>query len=310
MIKRKFHTMQRSSISIIMTMVMPLAFVLPFSSFSYKTGAVVAALTMTNSLPRSTKSATWRIALNIGRERFTSMPSNWASSGARMPLVFQCNFTDDHEIIPLDDGYVRYTGRNGEVVKPVVKGNWSYTPENQDFSFTLYFPECMSRNDVSLEADTTILCQGKLYTVQDMKELNGVFYDARRKTDEAAKDVTDITKRRMAPKKWDKEQEKWVKRYKEDSMFVNLGKRLKLVMATTEEQSKSSQRPKDAMLSLDSGPFPGIGVDNNVFIEKGGTVKVVKKGGIWSIMGSDAVVGSWSAEPVTGKAASYYRPTY
>eukprot|EP00957_Ditylum_brightwellii_P039774 3011191-Ditylum_brightwellii.AAC.1 len=64
------------------------------------------------------------------------------------------------------------------------------------------------------------------------------------------------------------------------------------------------------MVSLDTGPFPGIDVDDRVFIEKGGTVKVMKKGGILNILGSDTAVGSWSTDSVTGNAASYYQPTY
>eukprot|EP00957_Ditylum_brightwellii_P200158 15259007-Ditylum_brightwellii.AAC.1 len=64
------------------------------------------------------------------------------------------------------------------------------------------------------------------------------------------------------------------------------------------------------MLSLDTGPCPGVDADDKVFIEKGGTVKVMKKGGILNIMSSDAAVRSWSTESVTGKAASYYWPTY
>eukprot|EP00957_Ditylum_brightwellii_P102680 7825676-Ditylum_brightwellii.AAC.1 len=81
-------------------------------------------------------------------------------------------------------------------------------------------------------------------------------------------------------------------------------------MATREEQSYSLQWPKNTMLSLDSGLFPGIDVDDKVSIEKGGTVKVMQEGGILSSMGSDAVVGSWSTKSVTGKAASYYCPTH
>eukprot|EP00957_Ditylum_brightwellii_P155125 11809276-Ditylum_brightwellii.AAC.1 len=81
-------------------------------------------------------------------------------------------------------------------------------------------------------------------------------------------------------------------------------------MATREEQSKILQQPKDIMLSMDSGLFPDIDVDDNVCIEKIGIVKVEKKGGILSIIGSDADVRSWSTEPVTGNAASYYQPTY
>eukprot|EP00957_Ditylum_brightwellii_P049001 3718201-Ditylum_brightwellii.AAC.1 len=67
-----------------------------------------------------------------------------------------------------------------------------------------------------------------------------------------------------------------------------MGKRLKPVMDIGEEQN----------------------VDDKVFLEKGGIVKVMKKGGILSIMGSDAVIGSWSVDSVTGKASSYYWPTY
>eukprot|EP00957_Ditylum_brightwellii_P061937 4700524-Ditylum_brightwellii.AAC.1 len=64
------------------------------------------------------------------------------------------------------------------------------------------------------------------------------------------------------------------------------------------------------MLSLDTGESPGVDINDKVFIEKGGTVKVMKKGGILNIMGIDAIVGSWSTESVTGKVESYYQPTY
>jgi len=284
---------------------------LPYSSTTMSAAALQIPKTTTTTsmmmknLPESSVAAAagWRIALNIGRERFTSMPSNWASSGARLPLVFPCNFTtQQNEVIPIK-GEVRYVDSRGEVVKPITKGNWTLDPPNQNnaqrkLTFTLTFPETMNRNNVILDAGTTVHCEGLLYTVQDIKDLNAQFYKARDKTDDAARRVSDISKRRDAPKKWDFEQQKWVKRYKEDSLFANLGKRVKLFGANMEEKRKSKKRPKATMLSVDSGPFPGL--EGEVFIAKGGIVRG----------SNNAVMGTWSAEPITDRPASYFRPTY
>ena len=241
----------------------------------------------------------WRVALDIGREPFTTMPKSWGSSGARFPLVIKCNFTDDNAVGSIS-GDVRFTAAGGEVIAPVEPGTWSLS-NNRDLSFTLTFPEQMERNGVEI-GPCTISCEGLLYTKEDLKALDEEFYRVRAITDKSNADVKEMKSRREAPKKWNFETNRWEKRYKDESIFLNVGKRLKQAIAINVEKIKSEDRPNPSTLSLEPGEFPGI--DCDVFISRNGKVKM--KGGN---MGGD-IIGTWRAEPINDNAASYYRPSY
>ncbi len=242
----------------------------------------------------------WRIAFNVGREPFTTMPRSWASTGARFPFVVKCNFTDDGQVLSIS-GNVRYTiALEGEVVKPVQSGSWSLK-NDRHFTFSLKFPEEMKRNGVEL-GPCEIICEGLLYTKNDLDALNRDFYEARSVTDNINAEVKEARRQREAPKKWNFETDRWEKRYQDESIVATVGKRLKQFKAGIVEESKSKKRPKPLELSLESGQFPGINC--GVYIKKGGTIKL-KGGGV-----GDAIIGTWGAEPINDNPASYYRPSY
>jgi len=257
--------------------------------------AVVIATPVTSAL--QTTACGWRVALNIGREPLTLMPPSWASSGARLPLVIKCDFTADGQVVS-QKGEVRFTGPSGEVVKPVGKGEWSLR-SNRFLSFTLNFPESLCKRDVELDAGTTVVCEGLVYSKGDLNAMNQRFYEARDKTDVVANDLI-FSRQKQAPRVWDKEKGKWVERYSETKV-LDATKRIKLFFLEGAEKREMSKRPNLTQLSLDSGPFPGV--DGNVFVAKTGLVKS-KKGPL------NPVIGTWSAEPINDNPASYYRPSW
>ena len=242
----------------------------------------------------------WRVALDIGREPFTTMPQSWAATGARFPLVMKCNFTDDGEVGSIT-GDVKYTiAVVGEVTKPVQAGLWSLR-NDRDLSFTLKFPEKMERNGVEL-GPCEIICEGLLYTKKDLKKMDQNFYEVRSITDDINAQVKEAKQRKEAPKKWNFETNQWEKRYRDESFVSTFGKRLKQFRAGIVEETESKKRPTPLELSIEAGDFPGI--DSVAYMKKRGVIKM-KGGGM-----DDGVIGTWSAEPINDNPASYYRPTF
>ena len=113
--------------------------------------------------------AVWRLSLNVGRERGTWMPEDWAKSGARLLLPVEAEFTAEQfleepeplvgrtcfVVKPLGDA--TFVGAGGTVRVPVRRGAWSVTPPEAGkrpalLRFWLDFPEECARNDVVLPA--------------------------------------------------------------------------------------------------------------------------------------------------------------
>jgi hypothetical protein len=252
---------------------------------------------MSESKPKSpSQSGCWRVALDMGREPFSTMPSSWAKSGARFPLVIKCNFTD-HGIVSAISGDVRYTAAQGEMVTPVEPGTWKLSDDNRKLSFTLNFPDMIERNGVKI-GRCTITCQGLLYTESDLNALDREFYRVRSITDDANAQLKEMNRRQEAPKKWNFDQEKWVKRYDDENLLSKLSKRVNQFVAQRQELSKSKIRPKPSSLSLESGAFPGV--DCNAYIGRKGTI----------LLNGSGVIGTFAAEPMNDSPASYYRPSY
>ena len=239
-------------------------------------------------------SSGWRIALNIGREPWTQMPSSWASSGCRLPIVVKCDFTPDKKVIP-QDSVVKFTGPDGQVVHPIGTGTWELT-DAKNLQFSLEFPTTLTRRDVVLEP-CTMTCSGLLYSKSELDDLNEAFYRARDETWKAGEAVNDIARQKEAPKKWNPETNQWEVRYQEPSLASKLAKRLELARTQQREREESAKRPNPKILSLDSGPFPGV--EGHVYIQKEGTISI-RQG--WR----DVVIGTWGAEPINGKPISYY----
>lgn len=233
----------------------------------------------------------WRVALNVGRESFTAKNPAWAASGARMPVVVECEFDGSGKVIPRRD-YVSFTGPSGEEIFPVKGGEWKLKNE-RELEFSLEFPEQMNRRDVSL-GPGTVKCQGMIYGQDKLKELNEQFYQARDQKWKAGEQVNAILDRQQAPKKWDESQGEWVARYPEESILTRLASRAQLFVAQQKESLESTKRPNPKYLSLE-GRFPGVKSPAFMY-NKDNKLKEGNNG---------PVIGSWSAEPITNTPVSY-----
>eukprot|EP00316_Scyphosphaera_apsteinii_P024231 CAMPEP_0119314186 /NCGR_PEP_ID=MMETSP1333-20130426/32001_1 /TAXON_ID=418940 /ORGANISM="Scyphosphaera apsteinii, Strain RCC1455" /LENGTH=321 /DNA_ID=CAMNT_0007319249 /DNA_START=85 /DNA_END=1050 /DNA_ORIENTATION=+ len=111
------------------------------------------------------------LTLDIGRERGTWMPAQWAASGARLSLPMRVRFSDEDVDLgfggedAINPGGSRnakklycnggsFVGAQGETVVRVSGGAWSSVPSGipgaNTLNFFLDFPEEASRNDVTL----------------------------------------------------------------------------------------------------------------------------------------------------------------
>ena len=138
------------------------------ASAADETASVDAEEAPQASAPIAT-TASWRLALNVGRESGTWMPDDWAASGARLLLPVSCEFTADQylgepeplvgrtcfRVRPL--GESTFVGAGGTVNVKVKGGAWSVAPPKPGerparLRFWLEFPEACARNDVELPA--------------------------------------------------------------------------------------------------------------------------------------------------------------
>lgn len=263
------------------------------------TGLATNTATTTATATSTTTTGPWRIALNIGREPSTSMPSEWAASGCRLPLVIKCDFNEKNgEVVPQEEN-CRFTGPDGEVVRPIQTGVWSSNNNNRNLKFSLNFPQELARRDVTIDAGTEIFCEGLVYSTNDLKRMNEKFYKSRDETWKAGEAYNEISRRKEASKKWNDETGQWEKRYGEEPLLSAFTKQMNLMNVKRKSERENSDRPNPKTLSLDSGPFPGF--DSDVYIKKEGVVKIKRRG--WR----DAIIGTWSAEPINKeKPVSYY----
>ncbi len=240
--------------------------------------------------------------MSIGREPGTGMPKDWASSGCRLPVVVQCDFQQQESdtgnqknvVVPLT-GEVRFTGPDGEVVKPVEKGEWSLDG-GRELSFTLGFPEQLVRRDVTL--DGVVKLEGLIYSVDDLRKMDEKFYEARNERWDAGEALNDVDRRKNAPRKWNSDTNQWEQRYKNEGLLPQLGKQVNLLFAEQSERQINRDRPMLKDLSLDCGPFPAV--EGDVYFRKKG--KVLLKRGFMR----ECVIGTWFAEPINDKPLSYY----
>lgn len=243
----------------------------------------------------------WRIAMNIGREpETTGMPKEWASSGCRLPVVVKCDFQPGGEgrqknTVALLDDKVRFTGPDGEVVKPVEPGEWSLSNE-REISFTVSFPEELVRRDVTLEG--TLRLEGLMYSETDLKRMNARFKEARDSTVDAGELFDSIKERQDAPRKWNDDTNQWEKRYEDEGILSTLGKRTNKFFAERKERKVNAERPILKDLALGCGPFPGV--EGDVYFKREGQV-MLKRGFL-----RECRIGTWCAEPINDKPLSYY----
>ena len=73
--------------------------------------------------------APWRVTLDIGRQPLANMPSDWARSGCRMPLVIPTDFTAENKIMPHSET-VMFTGPEGAVIRPIIGEGWELSNDD------------------------------------------------------------------------------------------------------------------------------------------------------------------------------------
>ena len=122
----------------------------------------------------SIENSEWRCTLNVGREKGTWMPDDWAASGARLSLPLILHFTDEPTRVndnALGRGGVvkrlqvvnsggTFIGKAGEEFVECVGGAWVATPRDvcgeSIVRFFIDFPGGATRNDVSIPAGRVI----------------------------------------------------------------------------------------------------------------------------------------------------------
>lgn len=233
----------------------------------------------------------WRLALDIGREPLSTMPFDWARSGCRMPIIIPSDLSKD--TIQPQKETVSFTDVGGAVVRPV-QGGGLQLKHNQELSFSLTFPEQMTRRDVTIDAGTTLYCTGRVYSKSELDRLNQAFYEAREEAWNIGGELNEMTKIEGAPKRWNEEKQRWERRNPNINPLKWAQKRMQYMSAKSKQSQANSQRPDPNVLS-ERGFFPGVNED----------AYVVKEGLIKSQSG--AVMGRWSMEPMLNRPVSYYR---
>lgn len=242
-------------------------------------------------------SAPWRVAMDIGREPLARMPSDWARSGCRMPLVFPCDFSISAEmksnILQPHSKTVSFTGPDGAVVKPIEGRKWSLSKDSKELTCCFTVPERMERRDVYIEAGTDLYLSGRVYTQTELDQLNKEYYKAREELWAAGGELGDIYDRQEASKKWNKETEKWEKRYSNENPLKFASKQLIYWGVKAKQHRIMNMRPDLNTLS-ERGSMPGV--EGGIYVAKGGVVRAAENG---------PICGTWYAEPVTGMPISY-----
>jgi len=242
-------------------------------------------------------SASWRVAMDIGREPLARMPFKWARSGCRMPLVIPCDFSTlvkkESNILQPHSNTVSFTGPDGAVVKPIVGREWSLSRGGTELTCCFTVPELMERRDVYIEAGTDLFLSVRVYTQAELDQLNKEYYEAREELWTVGGELGDMYDRQGASKKWNEDTGKWEKRYPNENPFKFASKQLRYWGAKKKQSRKKSQRPDLNSLS-DRGSLPGV--EGGIYVAKLGVVRAGKNG---------PMCGTWHAEPITSAPVSY-----
>ena len=257
----------------------------------------------TNDEIVSVESVPWRVVLDIGREPLAAaLPFDWGRSGCRMPLKIPVQFskiqsttTTTFGVTPLADT-VSFTGPEGAVVRPVEGGDYRLElldSSSSPLQLELTFPETLTRRDVSIPAGTTLQCIGTIYTQSELQRLDQEFYQARDAVWNIGQELNDRARRREAPKQWNEQSQKWEQRNNLENPLSWMERRLSYWKAKARQEETNRQRPSANELSS-VGRLPGV--DDPVYIAKGGMVRAASNG---------AVMGTWYAEPIVTDPSFY-----
>lgn len=179
------------------------------------------------------------------------------------------------------------------MVRPVTGEKWELSDDERTIALSYTMPERMERRDVYIDAGTELVLTTRVYTQDEMDQINAEYYEAREKLWKAGGEIGDIYDRQEASKKWDEESGQWVRRYEKENPLRVAQKQLFYWGAKANQGRKMAKRPDLNELS-DRGSFPGV--ERGVYFAKGGTVRAGQNG---------PVCGTWSAMPITNAPVSY-----
>lgn len=267
----------------------------------------------------------WTLRVDVGREAGTSMPADWAKSGARLPFslevdVLPTKATSEAEPKVGAGAYrlepctpvVSITGFSGAVQIPVRGGGWRVA--DGKLAFWLDFPEGSTRGDASGDTsnvwglapgvatqamDVTIpagrlLFEGLIWTDEELEQLNKEYLAARSVAWRAKEAVRKMEQAKSPVPKWSNEKQAWVSEGVDDGPVAAALKRAEASRAAMQQAQMDGRRPKRKELARDAGPWPCLG--GAVWIAKKGKVSLKQKGPLG--LGSRySELGSWSVEP-------------
>jgi hypothetical protein len=245
----------------------------------------------------ATTTAPWRVSLNLGREFATPLWESFGTSGIRFPVVVPCSFSSDGSVSPTTDTVSYVADVKGGVSKPVEGGNWKMQ-DAKKLEFSLEFPEELCKKDVLIPAGSKLVMEGVIYPQAELKKINDAFSQARVEEWKALEKIDEIQAIRDAPKRWNEESQRWEHPTVDEPLSSLFSKHWTAFVKGQERRRRNQAKPRSGVeLSARHGRFPGFAEDNQVYFGTSGVIRNQSKGGM--------VVGTWSAEPITGEPASY-----
>ena len=255
--------------------------------------------------PAGLVATTWRLSLNIGREKGTWMPAEWAASGARLALSWDVKFEESElecfgererwlQRLPAESraaGFVRrrltslsvpkYVDGGGEQLVAVSNlGAWVEGGEEtgkRALRFIVDFADGASRQDVSLQPER-LFFSTEYWPTGDLAML-------RQRHDDLAKEVDEVRQRRDA----------------HDAEMDQAGALKKMLMMRQsvvlyDEQTLVSSRLADVDAELPSELGTADWPDGPS-LANGGTVCVKRKNAITKAGEEYHVIGTFAARP-------------
>ncbi|CAB9520301.1 expressed unknown protein [Seminavis robusta] len=251
-----------------------------------------------SGLATTTFDPAWRVALNFGKSTINPF-GDFGASGARLPVVIPCEFTDSGLAMPRYDT-VSYTDITGGIVKPVQGGSWKISNNgkksdamSQNLQMTLTFPEELRKGDVIIPAQSTVSLEGLVYSQEVLKKLDEAFSNARSDEWKAEETLEEVYKERDGPKKWNPKTQAWERPTMDVPLTDLFQKHWTVFSKKQETRRRNAARPRSSDLSKQSGPFPGY--EDRVYFGQQGIIRI-----------DNNVVGTWSAEPMNDVPATYF----
>jgi hypothetical protein len=271
----------------------------------------------------------WVLTVDVGREKGTSMPAEWAKSGARLPFTIEVDVLPSPAADPDGEGRVKgaraleprapsiaITGFSGAVTIPVRGGGWAVQKRERGQSLSLYLdvPEGSTRGDVAgdvanvwglapgvasqgMDVDLPagrLVFETEVYSDSELQQLNKEFLAVRSAAWQAAKAVKEMEQAKNPTPTWDERKQAWVAERKEEGFAAEARKRAEYAKAEADKRRADERRPKRKALARDAGRWPRI--DGAAWVARKGKL-LIKRPGPFGIGAQYAVLGTWSAEP-------------